>query len=475
MRVAFVNPSPNAEIKDRIKGEASWPPLGLLYMATVLNERGVEASILDQPAKGYSIEETVDWILRGEPDVVGFSGLSMSGRNAALTSMEVKRRNPDIAVVFGGLYATFNSERVMSKYPSVDVIVRGEGEETIVELMDVLESGGPLKDVRGITYRDGESLVSTPDRPLIEDLDSLPFPDRSLLDDEYHSEISGANIAVNKFTSVVSSRGCAFSCRFCCCTKLGRGRWRARSVDNTLEELHYLASEGYEQFIFVDDCFTLNPKRTIEICSRMRKEGLDFEWICEGRVDSSSYEMMREISRAGCKLLYLGIESANQRILDQYNKMTTPQQSEEAVRSARKAGMDLIMGTFIVGGPDETREEIRNTLDFAKKLDIDIPQFNVLGIHPGMDLWDDLRSKGYVDEEAYWETGVGVSRICPTAVPFEEIVEMITAAVKSFTFRPGFLLRGLGRTLTSSYRRGVVWNNLGNWREVLETFRNPLG
>jgi radical SAM superfamily enzyme YgiQ (UPF0313 family) len=185
--------------------------------------------------------------------------------------------------------------------------------------------------------------------------------------------------------------------------------------------------------------------------------------------------MMREISRAGCKLLYLGIESANQRILDQYNKMTTPQQSEEAVRSARKAGMDLIMGTFIVGGPDETREEIRNTLDFAKKLDIDIPQFNVLGIHPGMDLWDDLRSKGYVDEEAYWETGVGVSRICPTAVPFEEIVEMITAAVKSFTFRPGFLLRGLGRTLTSSYRRGVVWNNLGNWREVLETFRNPLG
>jgi len=193
-------------------------------MATMLNERGVEASILDQPAKGYSIEETVDWILREEPDVVGFSGLSMSGRNAALMSMEVKRRNPEITVVFGGLYATFNSERVMSKYPSVDVIVRGEGEATIVELVDVLESGGPLKDVRGITYRDGDSLVSTPDRPLIEDLDSLPFPDRSLLDDAYHSEISGANIAVNKFTSVVSSRGCAFSCRFCCCTPLGRGR-----------------------------------------------------------------------------------------------------------------------------------------------------------------------------------------------------------------------------------------------------------
>lgn len=475
MKVSFVNPSPNAELKDRIKGEASWPPLGLLYMATILNERGIESTILDQPAKGYSIEDTVEWILRSEPDVVGFSGLSMSGRNAALTSMELKRRNPEMTVVMGGLYATFNSERVMSKYPSVDIVVRGEGEETIAELVDVLEAGAPLKDVAGITYREGESIKSTPDRPLIEDLDSLPIPDRSLLDDEYHSKISGANIAVDKFTSVVSSRGCAYKCRFCCCTKLGRGRWRARSVDNTLEELHYLASEGYEQFIFVDDCFTLNPKRAIEICSRMRAEGLDFEWICEGRVDSSSYEMMREISRAGCKILYLGIESANQRILNQYNKMTTPQQSEEAVRSARKAGMDLIMGTFIVGGPDETREEIQNTLDFAKKVDIDIPQFNVLGVHPGMDLWEELLSKGYVDEETYWETGIGVSKISPTAVPFEEIVGMITEAVRSFTFRPGFLLRGLWRTLASSYRRGVVWNNLGNWRDFLETFRNPMG
>ncbi|MFC1802835.1 B12-binding domain-containing radical SAM protein [Thermoproteota archaeon] len=475
MKVAFVNPSPNAEIKDRVKAEASWPPLGLLYMASMLNEQGVEASILDQPAKGYSIEETVDWILREEPDVVGFSGLSMSGRNAALTSMEVKRRNPDITVAFGGLYATFNSERVMSKYPSVDIVVRGEGEATIVELVDVLESNRPLKDVVGITFRDGDSLVSTPDRPLIEDLDILPFPDRSLLDDEYHSKIGGANIAVKKFTSVVSSRGCPFSCRFCCCTKLVRGRWRSRSVDNTLEELHYLASEGFEQFIFVDDCFTLNPKRTIEICSRMRKEGLDFEWICEGRVDSSSYEMMKEISRAGCKILYLGIESANKRILDYYNKRINPQQSEETVRSARKAGMDLIMGTFIVGGPDETRKEIWNTLNFAKKLDLDIPQFNVLGIHPGMDLWKELQLKGFVDEERYWEAGVSVSRICPTAVPFEEIVEMITAAVNSFTFRPGFLLRGLGRILASPYRRGVVWHNLSNWREILETFQDPIG
>jgi radical SAM superfamily enzyme YgiQ (UPF0313 family) len=470
-----VNPSTITEKTKRVKAKASWPPLGLLYMATLLNEQGAETSILDQPAKNYSNQETVEWIIREDPDIVGFSGLSTSGKNAALMSTQVKKRNPNISIVFGGPYATFNSKRVLTKYPSVDIVVKGEGESTIIELVDVLESSRPLKGVDGITYREGNFLVSTPDRRLLEDLDSLPFPDRRLLDGEYHSEISGVNIAVNKFTSVISSRGCPYRCRFCSCTKLCKGRWRARSVDNTLEELHYLASEGFKQFIFVDDCFTLVPKRTIEICVRMRKEGLDFEWICEGRVDRNSNKIMKELSRAGCKILYLGIESANQRILNYYQKMITPQQSLEAVKRARKAGIDLIIGTFILGAPDETREEIKNTLDFAKKLDIDIPQFHVLGVYPGTDIWDELCIKGGLDEDKYWEAGVEVSKIYPTSVPYNEIVEMITEAVKKFTLRPRFLLHQIGRTLLSSYRRGVIMNNLGNMGEVLETIRNPVG
>jgi anaerobic magnesium-protoporphyrin IX monomethyl ester cyclase len=475
MKLSFINPSPNEELRERIRGEASWPPLGLLYMATVLKEKGLGVSILDQPAKGYSIEDTVRWVEGEDPDVLGFSGLSMSGRTAALTSIEVKKTLPDLPIVFGGLYATFNAERVLWKYPSVDVVVRGEGEETIVDLVDALETGGSLKEVQGIAFRDGDAVFSTSDRPLIEDLDSLPFPDRSLLDDEYHSDIGGANIAVKKFTSVVSSRGCVYRCRFCSCHRLCRGRWRARSVDNTMEELHYLASEGYKQFIFIDDCFTLNPERAIEICRRMREEKLDFEWICEGRVDSGSYEMLREISRAGCKIIYFGIESANQRILDYYEKSITPEQSVRAVETARRAGIDLIMGTFIVGAPDETREEIQNTLDFAKRLPIDLPQFNVLGVHPGMDIWKEMKAKGYVDEETHWETGVGVPRICPTAVPFQEIAGMIKDAVHDFAFRPGFILGQVWRTLKSPYRLGVVLNNLGRLGEIRETFQNPMG
>ncbi len=475
MKFSFINPSPIEELRGRIAGVASWPPLGLLYMATILRDKGMDVSILDQPAKGYTIEDTVRWVKKENPDFLGFSGYSMSGRTAALTSMEVRKDLPDLPIVMGSLYATFNAERVLRKYPSVDIVARGEGEETVVDLVDTLTKGDSLKEVQGITFRQGDTIVSTPDRPLLEDLDALPFPDRSLLDEEYHSEIGGANIAPKKFTSVVSSRGCVHGCRFCSCNAFCRGRWRARSVDDILEELHYIASEGYKQFIFIDDCFTLNPKRATEICRRMREEKLDFEWICEGRVDSYSYEMLREIARAGCKIIYFGIESANQRILDYYEKTITPEQSVKAVETARKAGIDLVMGTFIVGAPDESREEIQDTLDFAKKLSIDLPQFNVLGIHPGMDIWDEMKAKGYVDEEKYWETGVGVSRICPTAVPFPEIVKMIKDAVYDFALRPGFILGQIGRTLKSPYRFNVVLNNLGRLGKIRKTFQNPMG
>jgi radical SAM superfamily enzyme YgiQ (UPF0313 family) len=458
---------------ERVKASASWPPLGLLYMATLLNEKGVEASILDQPAMGYSNDETIDWVLSENPVVAGFSGLSMTGENAALMSIEVKKRNPNILIVFGGPYATLNSNRVLSKYPSVDVVVRGEGEETILELVDTLDSGRSLRDVDGITYRDGDSFVSNPDRPLLDELNSLPFPDRKLLDCEYHSEISGVKIATKKFTSIVSSRGCTYKCRFCSCTKLCKGRWRARSVDNILEELNYLASEGFEQFIFVDDSFTLDPKRAKKICTRIRKEGLSFEWICEARVNNVSYEVLKEMSRSGCEILYLGIESASQRILNYYRKQITPDQSLKAVNAARKAGIELIMGTFILGAPDEKRDEIKNTIDFAKKLDIDIPQFNILSVYPGTEIWEDLHAMGVIDEKKYWESGVEVSKVYPTPVPYDKLVELILDAYIEFTLRPGFLLRQISRTLTSSYRKNVFMNNLGNIGQVIKTIRNP--
>jgi radical SAM superfamily enzyme YgiQ (UPF0313 family) len=438
----------------------------------VLRERGIEVSVLDQPAKGFTIEETVNWVEKEDPDILGFSTFASSGRTAALISKMVKEKNPNITTVFGNYYATFNPERILRKYPSVDIIVRGEGENTALELVNCLRNKGKLKEVQGISFKNGENIVSTPDQPLIRDLDSLPFPDRELIDDEYHSIIAGANVAPKKFTSMVSSRGCVYRCRFCSCQQFARGMWRPRSVQNTLEELHFLASEGYEQFIFIDDSFTLNQKRVIKLCREMRKEKIDMDWICEGRVDNCSYEMLQEIARAGCRILYFGIESANQRILNYYNKQTTPQQSKTAVKTARKAGIDAVVGSFIVGAPDETREEIQNTIEFAKQIPIDFPQFNILGVYPGTAIWNEFEAKGLLKGGEYWETGIAVSEICPTAVPLNEIKHMIHEAFYHFIRRPSFLLGQIAKTVKSSYRMTIVMSNLGRIGDVRENMRS---
>ncbi|MFX0200209.1 MAG: B12-binding domain-containing radical SAM protein, partial [Candidatus Hodarchaeota archaeon] len=275
-----------------------------------------------------------------------------------------------------------------------------------------------------------------------------------------------------KFTSIVSSRGCPYNCRFCCNQKLARSRWRPRSVDNTLEELLYLTSAGYQQFVFVDDSFTLSQKRVINLCKRIRQEKLDIEWMCEGRVDNCSYEMLKELPKAGCKLIYFGIESANQRLLNYYNKKITPQQSENAIKTARKARIDMIIGSFIVGALDETREELRNTFKFAKQLPIDFPQFHILKSYPGTDIWDELTMKGLLNEEDYWETGVFVSKLGSSAVPFHEIRQMAYNALSDFIFRPSFLVRQVALLLKSPYRKSILrtnWKQLGNIREEIRS------
>lgn len=471
MKFSFINASPNDIILEKGKKSllsATWPPLGILYLATTLQETGVKVSVLDQPAKGYTIEETVKWVEKEDPDILGFTTFSSSGRTATLLCKEVKKIKSNIITVLGGYYATFNADRILKKYPSVNIVVRGEGENTVVDLVDTFEKEDDLKKVLGITFREGDAIISTQDRPLIKDVDSIPFPDRSLLDVEYHSTIAGAKIADKKFTSLIFSRGCVHKCKFCSTQKFCNHLWRPRSIEKTVEELLYLTSQGYEQFIFVDDSFTLNQKRVIQLCKTMRKEKLDVEWFCEGRVDSCSYEMFKQLSKAGCKVIYFGVESANQRILDYYNKKITPQQSINAIKIARKAGIDIIVSSFILGAPDETREEILNTLNFAKKLQIDFPRFNILGADPGTDIWNELKMKGILNVDKYWETGISVPKICPTAVPFQEIEQMVRLSLMDFLKRSSFILTQIGRLLKSPYRMNILKNNLNRIGEIKE-------
>ncbi len=473
MKFSFINPGPNPglPIEDVKKMVGAAPPLGMLYIATMLRNEGVEVSMIDEGTQGFSLKGAVDWVKKEDPDILGFSTCSSSGRKAAMIAAEVKKENPNVFIVFGNIYATFNAERILKKYPFVDIIVRGEGEHTSLELVRCIEKNRNLKEVQGITFRSKNGISATPDRPLIKDVDSIPFPDREMLSVDYHNTTAGINVGPRKFSSFISSRGCVFQCSFCGCRRLARNLWRSRSVENIIQELHFLASQGYKQFLFVDDNFTLNPKRVVKICQRMRKEKIDVEWFAEGRVDQCSFDMLREMVRANCRMIYFGIENATQKVLDYYKKQQTPKQAKTAVRNARKAGVDVIVGSFILGAPNETREEIRNTIKFAQQLEVDIPQFNILAAFPGTELWEELKEQGVLDEDKYWETGVLVPHVSSDTVPCKEIERMIHEGYRRFLVRPSYILEQSFRILASSYRLNLLINNLKRVETIAESVR----
>ncbi len=235
-----------------------------------------------------------------------------------------------------------------------------------------------------------------------------------------------------------------------------------------VDEIEDLLAAGFKTIFFADDCFTLNKKRIRRIGELIKKRRLEFSWLCEGRVDQIDYQTIRSMVTSGCKLIYLGLESANQRILDYYRKRITPQMGMQAVETSRKAGVDIILGTFIIGAPGETRREMQNTLDFTMKLEIDFPQINILGAMPGTDLWNQLVSQQYIDPEVYWETGVLVSDIYPNSVKADILERKITEVYEKFVRRKKYLLKQLLLTLKSKYRLGLFLRNVSHEDTVLD-------
>ena len=473
-KVALVNPGPGEILeKGRIIANADhiYPPLGICYLSSVLKNENYHVDLIDQAAMGFNLTQIVKWIKKKDPDILGFSTLTASGSgiSAALTSIEVKKWNPNIKIVFGNRHVNHNDYRILNKYPEVDICVRDEGEITFMELVRALEKNQSLKDINGLTYRDNGKIQRNEERSLIKDLDAIPFPDRKGLGIEYKGSFGGLEFAPEGFTSMVSSRGCPYQCSFC----YGKRTvgFRTRSVENIMEEILFLESEGYKFLNFVDDNFTVSKKRVIKLCRLMKKHKVNMDWICEGRVNQVSDEMLREMHRANCRIMFYGVESANQRILDYYRKNITPSHSILAVKKTRKAKIPFILGSFIVGAPGETYSEIYNTLKFAQKLDIEFPVFNLLGTMPGTDIWDELVKSKILDEDKYWEEGVHISDIDPNGVPTERISNLILVMLKQFFLNPKYMLKAMYRSTTSFYKFSTVLNTLSHNIKNFKDFR----
>ncbi|MCK4299526.1 MAG: B12-binding domain-containing radical SAM protein, partial [Planctomycetes bacterium] len=439
---------------------AAWPPLGLLYIATVLQDAGHEVRVINNSRAQLPIEAVVKLVKLENPGLVGISVLTPTFGQGIKFASAIKRELPDVKIVFGNYHATFTYDRILEAYPAVDYVALGDGEHTMLELVEALENGGQIKKIKGLAFRQGKKVVRTAPRP-VRDISELPIPDRSLLEEEYRSEIMGIIGCTGKFTTMVTSRGCPFKCKFCACAAFTNRKVRFRSPEDVVGEMELLQSQGYEDIGFVDDNLLLDRRRIRKICALLRERGIKFNLWAEGRADQASREVMSDLTSVGCKIIYFGIESGLQRVLDYYGKGTTPDLNRKAVKNARASGIENIIGSFVVGAPVETAADVRSTFDFILGLrGMDFPQINVLHLSPGMEFWDDAVRGGYLDEAQAWQTAPAALDVFPSLMRKDDLEQMINSFYKEFVARPGYMLSQLARTVGSRHRLKILKANL---------------
>ncbi|MEE8570755.1 MAG: radical SAM protein [Candidatus Bathyarchaeia archaeon] len=377
MNILFINPPYKSKIQEFLGAHA--PLLGFGSMSHQMEREGHRIDILDCPTLGLNLSDVVKFMGKVDPDVIGITSTTPSFGEACKVVRAIKDLKPECMVVMGGPHVSFEDYSTL-KSSYVDVVVRGEGELTMRDLVKCLEKGESLSKVLGITYREKGVIRRNPNRPFIEDLDALFVSYHKLPMSRYRFE--GLNYA-----TIVSSRGCPYGCVFCSSSLLHGKKWRCQSAERVGREVRFLIDEyGVKHIEFLDDLFTFNNKRVEEICRIFLKEKLDVQWFCSSRVDTISKELMAKMRKSGCIGIYFGIESGCQRILNLLRKGTRIQQAVKAVRGAKEIGIETV-ATFILGIPGETVDDIRQTIRFAKLLKPDYAQFTFCTPYPGTELY----------------------------------------------------------------------------------------
>ncbi len=400
-----------------------FPPIGIMALSAVLKRAGHECVMFDQANPDTPDEVILREIRRQRPALIGLSFLSTTSYPyAKLLARKVRALDAHVRIAFGGVFATLNAQLVKLQCPEVDFVCRGDGEQLLLDLVERLDDPDT---VTGVTWQEGDGrLRHNPNRPLSRDLDQWPFPDREGLDLDFVESMPldvPAVLSLERFTTMQTSRGCPWPCVFCDIPIFNEGKWRARSPGHVLAEFEHLERAGYGAVYFVDDHFLLQPKRIEAICAGIVERGIGIQWGCEGRVDSTCMDLFPAMARAHCRTLMFGIESGSQKILDRLKKEQTLAQIETAVTAAKRAGIAIVHGFFVVGNPDETEADIRATFRFASRLRIDSFGFNRLCVYRGTPLWQEYVRRGLVDDASDWYKYFKCSSIDPTVLPGEEV------------------------------------------------------
>jgi anaerobic magnesium-protoporphyrin IX monomethyl ester cyclase len=379
-----------------------------------------------------------------------------SMKNKSLEFARILKNDCELLVA-GGPLPTTNPELFLDDF---DVVVVGEGEQTMLQIAVEVEKKGDLSKIRGIVYKekDTSQIRSTAAQEEVEDLDSLPFPFRELFDNSAYKNYYSKKYGYTT-TAVMTSRGCPFSCDFCSRPIFGNS-FRSRTATKVVDEIEEVVALGYDRIWFADDCFTLNRERLLGICNEIIKRGLRIEWECLSRVDTLDAEAIEKMKQAGCIRMFFGIESGNDSILELMNKQITINQVRAALSLCEETGVKA-GAFFIVGYPGENDETVLQTVKFASSLPLDYLSFTMPYPIPGTPLYSRLNGKMVSSE---WEEPKNIklvkhkllfnSKLSEGKLKFAIVKGMIQFYVRKYTGKKGYRLLGVPfESLTNSIYR----------------------
>ena len=449
MKIILINPPSlntiSSNVPEVLEQDVGFiPPLGLMYVAAYLEKHtNHEIKIIDCRVEKMDYKTLEDRIKQENPDVVGITALTFTLIDVLKTLKIIKSINKDIKTVLGGPHVNIYPEETIN-IPEVDFLILGEGEAPCKELIDNINNEKKLKTITGLVFQaENGKIYNTGSRPLLQNLDQLPFPARHLTPyKKYYSVLAKKSPVTSMFTS----RGCPFKCLFCDRPHLGK-MFRARSAKNVVDEMQQIAEMGIKEIFIYDDTFTVNRTRVVDICQEILKRNLKISWDIRARVDTVDKELLKLMKQAGCVRIHYGVEAGTQRVLDVLRKGITIEQVKKAFSLTRKQGI-YSLAYFMMGAPTETREEVEQTIKLAKKLKPNFVHFAILTPYPAtaayalgleqkvlpFDYWKKFAKNPEKNFQPYfWEKEL--SR--------DELVKLLKKAYFSFYFRPRYIVEQL--------------------------------
>ena len=435
MQVTLVNPPypPDAH------QHPPFLPLGLGYLAAILETNGFNVNIIDCQALKLSLTDVKKELYKKKADIVGLTSTTLTYKSALGIIDLAKEVWPDCLTVIGGSHVTFWDEEALNECPKLDVIVRGEGEITFLKLAQKMKKGESFNEIVGITCRKDGTIVRNSDRAYIEDLESLPYPAFHLWPIEYFNKYGKI------IFPVMTSRGCTFWCDFCSAVRMFGRRYRMRKAKNVVDELEFLYNKyGQDQYTFYDDAFTVNQSRTEEICNEILKRGLKIKWDCETRVDMVSKDLLQKMKDAGCIAIWFGVEAGSEKVIKAMGKGISLKQTFDAFKWANEVGL-MTVASLILGFPGETHETAMESIKLLGQIKSDEIGVYIATPYPGTPMYDYVKKMGWIKVTDFNKYDTATPIFETPTMSMNELRELHDEAHRRFYLRPTYIIRSFSK------------------------------